>query len=101
MRRLSLRAIAGIVAFLLPALVVLLGLCLDRSALRIDPRYAALIPPVLWSSVALGALVPAALILTSKISWPRRVGLTVAMLCLLALECGLALYIGLMVGMRF
>jgi hypothetical protein len=38
--------------------------------------------------------------MTSKLSWPRRIGLTVAMLCLLALECGLAGYIVLVGGVH-
>lgn len=98
MQRPPFRAFIGIVAFTLPALVVVIGRRLDRSTLQHDPRYAALIPTVLWSSVVLAALVPAALIMTSPLSWPRRVGLMVATLCLLVLECGLAFYVVLMGG---
>ena len=58
----------------------------------------ALIPVVLWSSIALATLVPAALILASTLSWPQRIGLMVVMLRLLALESGLAFYLVLMAG---
>jgi len=100
MRRSAIRTFSGIVTFTLPALVAVIGVRLDHSTLQRDPRYATLIPVVLWSSVALAALVPAGLIMTSTLSWSRRVGLTVAMLCVLVLECGLASYIVLMQGLR-
>jgi len=100
MRRSAIRTFSGIVTFTLPALVAVIGVRLDHSTLQHDPRYAALVPVVLGSSVALAALVPAGLIMTSTLSWPRRVGWTVAMLCVLILECGLAGYIVLMQGLR-
>ena len=100
MRKRGIRALAGIVTFTLPVLVAVIGVRLDHSTLRQDPRYAALVLPVLLSSVGLAAVVPAVLIMTSKLSWPRRIGLTVAMLCLLALECGLAGYIVLVGGVH-
>jgi hypothetical protein len=87
------KAFAGIVTFTLPVIVAVIGVRLDHSTLGHDPRYKALVLPVLLSSVGLAAVVPAALIMTSKLSWPMRVGLTVAMLCLLALECGFTFYI--------
>ena len=92
-RRVATKTFAGIVSFTLPVLVAVIGVRLDHSTLRQDSRYAALVLPVLLSSVGLAAVVPAALIMTSKLSWPRRIGLTVAMLCLLALECGVTFYI--------
>jgi len=58
MRRPLFRAFIGIVAFTLPALVIVIGRRLDRSTLQHDPRYATLIPIVLWSSVVLAALLP-------------------------------------------
>jgi hypothetical protein len=69
---------------------------LDHSTLGHDPTYAPLVLPVLLSSVGLAAVVPAALIMTSKLSLPRRVGLTVALLCLLVLECGFTFYIAML-----
>jgi hypothetical protein len=99
-RKPGIRALAGIVTFTLPVLVAVIGVRLDHSTLRQDPRYAALVLPVLVSSVGLAAVVPAVPIMTSKLSWPRRIGLTVAMLCLLALECGLAGYIVLVGGVH-
>ena len=97
---LSNRGLIGITAFCLPALVSVAGVNLDRSGLDLGQRYAAWIPRVIWSSVLLAAVVPAACILTATLSWPRRIGLTAAMLCLLAVECGLAFYVGLMMSMR-
>lgn len=96
-----LRAIVGLVAFTLPVLVVVVGMHLDRSHIEPgDQTTARLIEIVLWGSMVLAALVPSALIMTSTLSWPRRVGLTVATLCLLVLECGLTFYIALMSGLR-
>jgi hypothetical protein len=100
MRKPWIRGLAGIVAFALPALMCVIGMPLDRSSLGHDPTYKALILPVLCSSLLLAAVVPAALILTSTLSLPRRIGLTAAMWCLLALECGLAFYIVLGEGLR-
>ena len=100
MPTLSNRGLIGITAFCLPALVSVAGVSLDRSGLQLDQRYAAWIPKVIWSSVLLAAIMPAACILTSTLSLARRLGLTVAMLCLLAVECGLALAAGLMMSFR-
>ena len=100
MPTLSNRGLTGITAFCLPALVSVAGVSLDRSGLQLDQRYAAWIPKVIWSSVLLAAVVPAACILTSTLSLPRRIGLTAAMLCLLAVECGLAFVVGLMLSVR-
>ncbi len=100
MRKPWIRVLAGIVAFALPALVCVIGMRLDRSSLRHDPTYERLILVVLCSSVLLATVVPAALIMTSTGSLPRRIGLTAAMWCLLVLECGLAGYIVLMGGLR-
>jgi hypothetical protein len=95
-RRAATKTFAGIVTFTLPVVVAAIGVRLDHSTLQHDTRYVASIPLMLWSSVGLAAVVPAALIMTSKLSWPRRVGLTVAMLCLLALECGFTVYIAML-----
>jgi hypothetical protein len=97
-RRAATKTFAGIVTFTLPVLVTVIGVRLDHSTLSHDPTYEALALPVLLSSVGLAAAVPAALIMTSKLSWPRRIGLTVVMLCLLALECGFTFYIALLSG---
>ena len=96
MRRSAIRAIAGIVAFAQPVLVAVIGVRLDHSTLSHDPTYGALALPVLLSSVGLAVVVPGGLIMTSKLSWPRRIGLTLGMLCLLVLECGLTGYIVLL-----
>jgi len=100
MRNGWIRRLVGMVAFAFPALVVVVGLHLDQSSLRHDPKYVKAIPVVLWSSVLLAAVVPAALIMNSALSLPRRIGLTAAVWCLLTLECGLAVYIVLMQGLR-
>lgn len=95
------RVIVGLIAFTLPVLVVVVGMHLDRSPMRVgDQTSPLLIEIVLWGSIAVAALIPAALILTSALSWPRRVVLTVATLCLLVLECGLTFYIALLSGLR-
>jgi hypothetical protein len=91
---------AAVVAFALPALTCVIGVRLDRSCIGHDPTYEPLILVALCSSVFLAAVVPGALIMTSTRSLPRRIGLTATMLCLLALECGLAGYIVLMEGLR-
>ena len=93
MRRLAIRAFAGIVTFILPALLAVIGVRLDHSSLSHDPTYGALLLPVLFTCVGVAAVVPGALIMTSKLSRPWRVGLTVAMLCLLVLECGFTFYV--------
>ena len=66
---------------------------LDLSTLEHDPRYMVSVPLILWSSVGLAAVVPASLIMTSKLPWVGRIGLTIAMLCLLALEFGMTVWI--------
>jgi len=96
MRRSAIRKFVGIVAFLLPIPVAVIGVRLDHSTLGHDPIYGALALPVLLTSVGLAAVVPGALIMTSKLSRPKRVGLTVAMLCLLALECGFTFYVAML-----
>lgn len=100
MRKAWIRGLAGSVAFASPALVCIIGMHLDRSSFKHSPTYKSLIPVVLGGSLLLAAVVPAVLIMTSALSLPRRVGLTAAMLCLLALECCLAFYIVLMAGLR-
>lgn len=68
---------------------------LDHSSLSHGRAYGALALPVLLTCVGLAAVVPGALIMTSKLSWPRRVGLIVMMLRVLALECGITFYIAM------
>ena len=91
-----LRWAAGVVAFSAPSIVAAIGTRLDHSSLRNAPSYAAAAPILIWGSIFFAVLVPAGLILTSKQSWPRRVGLTLLMLCLLVLECTIAFYVALM-----
>lgn len=100
MRNLWIRLIAGITSFFLPALACIVGMRLDQSSFRHDPIYRALVPVVMLGSVLLAAVVPAAFILRSGWSLSRRIGLTAATWCLLALECGLAAYVVLMEGLR-
>jgi hypothetical protein len=76
--------------------VAVIGVRLDHSSLTHDPTYGALALPELLTCVGLAAVVPGALIMTSKLSWPRRVGLIVIMLWLLALECGITFYIAML-----
>ena len=100
MPTLSNRRLIGVTAFCLPALVTVAGVSLDRSHLPLDQRYAAWIPKVVIGSALVAAVVPAACILTSSLPLARRIGFTAAMLCLLAVECGLALFIGAIVTWR-
>jgi len=90
------RWLAGGIAFALPAFVTVAGLRLDRSPLAHDPVYASLIRPAVWIAVMLAVVVPGALILTSPLPLTRRIALVAAAWCLLALECAVALYVGLM-----
>ena len=87
---------AGIVAFTLPIPLSVIGVRLDHSSLGHDPTFGALVLPVLFTCVGLAAVVPGALIMTSKLPWVGRIGLTIAMLCLLALECGFTFYIAML-----
>lgn len=86
---------AGAAAFAVPAVSTVIGIRVDQSSFRYEPAYGALIPAVFYGSVFLAAAVPAALILTSTLSLPRRIGLTAAVWCLLAIECGIAIVVAL------
>lgn len=99
-RDLWIRRLVGVVAFFLPALMAVVGVRLDQSSLRQDPKYVTAVPVMLLSPVILAALVPAYLIMTSTLPLARRIGLTAAVWCLLTLECGLTVYIVLMAGLR-
>src|SRR5215467_9871216 len=96
MQRPWFRWVVGIIAFALPVLAVAIGLRLDHSSLRRNPTYTASVPFMLFGSILLAAIVPAALILSSKQSLLRRLGLTIATLGLLALECAITFYIAMM-----
>ncbi len=96
MQRPWFRWVAGIIAFALPVLAVAIGLRLDHSSPRRNPTYTASVPFMLFGSIFLAAIVPAAPILSSKQSLLRRVGLTIATLGLLALECAITFYIAMM-----
>lgn len=100
MRNPWMKGIAGVVSFSLPALMCVVGLRLDRSSIGHDPRFGVLIPVALIASLLLAAGVPAGMIASSALSLPKRIGLTLAIWCLLALECSLALYMGLMSSLR-
>lgn len=100
MRKRWVKWFAGTVAFALPAMISVIGARLDRSSIAHAPAYKSSIPVVLGITVLLAAVLPGTLIMTSTGSLSRRIGLTAAMLCLLALECGLAGYIVLMEGLR-
>ena len=100
MPTLSNRRLIGVTAFCLPALVTVAGVSLDRFRLPLDQRYATWIPKVIIGSVLVAAIVPAACILTSSLPLARRIGFTAAMLCLLACECGFALFLGAMMTWR-
>ena len=90
------KRIVGIVAFALPALMSVVGMRLDRLSFGHDPAYARLIPPVMWASLLVAVIVPAAFVMTSSLSLRKRVALTASILCLLAIECVLVVYIGLL-----
>jgi len=100
MRKPWCRALTGIVFFALPAFVSVIGLRLDQSSLRHNPAYVSWLPIMTWSSLLLAAVVPAFLIMTRAMPLSRRIGLTIAVWCLLAVECGLAFYVVLMAGLR-
>ena len=100
MQKPLLRWAVGVVTFALPAIVAGLGIRLDHSSLRNEPSYAAAAPIMIWGSIFLAVLVPASLILTSQQSWPRRIALTLAIWCLLALECAVAFFVVLGSGLR-
>lgn len=86
--RIGWSALAGVAAFLLPALVTFTGLRLDHSAYRHNPTYRMLIPFVAGGAVLIAAIVPVVLIARARISRTGRVALSVCVLLLLALECG-------------
>jgi len=57
MRKSAIRAFVGSVAFTLPIPGAVIGVCLDHSSLSHDPTVGALVPPVLFSCVALADVV--------------------------------------------
>src|SRR5579864_3945251 len=58
MRKPWIRALAGFAAFVLPALVCLLGVRLDRLSIGHHPAYEPWIPVGLCSAVLVAAVVP-------------------------------------------
>jgi len=100
MRKSWVRILVGICSFALPALMANIGMRLDESRFRHDPTYRALVPPVMLGSVVLAAVVPAALIMTTALSLPRRIGLAAAVWSLLAIECAVTVYVVLMEALR-
>ena len=92
--------LAGASCFLLPTAVAVIASYLDRSSLRHDPRYVAAIPPVVTTSIAIAAIVPAVLIARSSMSRARRIASISAALALLLVECGAIVYVVLMEGLR-
>ena len=78
--------LGGGCAFILPAVIAVIGMRLDRSEFRNDPLYGALVPVAGWSAISLAIIVPAVLLMTARMPLLRRIGLTAAVWCLLLLE---------------
>jgi len=86
MRSNLIKWLCGIFAFLLPVAVAMMGKRLDHSAYRHDATYKALIPAVVCGALLLATLVPAILLMTSRMRLPYRMGFTVAVWALLVLQ---------------
>jgi len=86
MRSTHIKWLAGLVTFFLPAMFTVIGLHLDKSVYRHDPAYIALIPVAGWSAIVLAVVVPTALVLTTRISLPHRLGFMVLVWGLLLIE---------------
>ena len=78
--------LGGGLAFFLPAVIATIGMHLDRSAYRNDHVYTALVLVAGWSAISLAIVVPAALLMSSRMSLRRRIGLTAVVWCLILLE---------------
>jgi hypothetical protein len=86
MRSPLIKWLVGNLAFLLPAIMAVVGEYLDRSRFSHDPVYTSLIPFVFWGSVLLAAIIPAALVMTTRMPLSRRIGATGIVWCGLLLE---------------
>jgi hypothetical protein len=78
--------LVGSLAFLLPAAMAVIGKRLDRSDFRHDATYSALIPVAYWSSILLAIAIPTILVMRTRMSLRRRMGVTGVIWCLLLLE---------------
>ncbi len=78
--------LCGSLAFLLPALVAFVGELLDQSRFRHDPLYTAVIPFVSWGALLLSVIIPLALVITARMTLPRRLSATAIVLSGLLLE---------------
>ena len=78
--------LGGGLAFFLPAFIAAIGMHLDRSTYRNDQLYTALVPVAGWGAISLSIIVPTVLLLSSRMSLRRRIGLTAVVWCLLLLE---------------
>ena len=78
--------LVGSLAFFLPAAIAAIGKRLDRSDFRHDATYSALIPVVCWSSILLAIAIPTVLVMRTRMSLRRRMGVTGVIWCLLLLE---------------
>ena len=76
----------GSVTFLLPAMAAICGELLDGSRFGHDPHYTALIPYVFWGAVLLAALIPAMLIMGTRMALLHRIGATGLLWCGLLLQ---------------
>lgn len=74
MKRISWRIqlLIGIFCFILPIFLVLLGIKLDHSSIRTHELYQKLIPPVMFSGLALAFLVPSLFILSQALSLLKK-----------------------------
>jgi hypothetical protein len=86
MRTLTAKWVFGVASFILPLIVAVIGRRLDHSVYRTNTTYKSLIPVFVFGSLALAILVPAILVLSSRMPVWCRVGCLVGVWCLLALE---------------
>jgi len=78
--------LVGSLAFFLPAAVAAVGTRLDKSRFRHDATYAALIPLVCLGTIFVALSIPTVMVLRSRMSLVRRMGLAGLIWCLLLLE---------------
>ena len=86
MRTLMAKWVFASAAFALPLLVAVIGRKLDHSAFRQDATYKSLLPFIVFGSLALAVLVPAVILLSSRLPKWQRASYLVGVWCLLCLE---------------
>ena len=91
MRSSIIKWLLGSLAFLVPAMIAVIGMYLDKSPIRHDSLYKSLVPIVSWGAIILAAIVPTALVVTARMSLPRRASFVVAIWCMLIVQLYLIL----------